>query len=866
MDDAGGIKVIYITPLRALNRDLLKRLEDLCHAAGITISVRHGDTLQSERRKQVKTAPIFLLTTPETLQSILPTKSFSQHLEKVKFIVVDEVHELYSNKRGAMLTVALERLSKIAPDFCRIGISATISDPKKIGLFLCNKKPFKIAMVNQSKKLELKVEMPKYCHESIEDMSNKFGLDAPAVARLTSIANHISKSKSALIFANTRQVVEALGSRLVYMNKIKSFGGIGVHHSSLDKTERIKIENEFKTGAIKSIIATSSLELGIDVGSIDLVIQYGSPRQSLRLAQRMGRSGHTELGTSRGVIITVDEVDALESCAVYKNLKSGTLESFNLHENALDVLCHQICGIVLKKSPMLIDEVYSIVTGAFPYRNLKNETLNELLDFMCKQHLIGFDGKLISAGSKTRMYYYDHLGMINDTKKILVKNIVDNRVVSLLDEKFVASSLEEGSVFISKGLTWKVISIDENVISAEPSEDLMAAVPDWTGEDIPISYEVSHSVMKVLDDIKTLNDLNCLNKDVYESCAALSINQKQFGLSVNNVLFIENFDEYKVLHTPIGTMANEALARLITHMLAVRLGKSIVVKVSPYFILVEVPNSIDIADVIKSIKTDNIKEFLEEAVKDTELFRYWFVTVARFFGIIDKNATISKSITKRIIKVLDGTPVYKETIRGLINNYFDVNNLIKFIDEVRTGYTRIHQVSNAELSPLPKLILNGVYYTRELIMPLIPSSEVIESFSRFLLKKEINLVCTYCGFVFKRSLVELKDQKNIRCEACGSPMICRYNEQRKSLIDRKLSIKKIPQRDKILFKQMMDEASLFDTYGGRAAVALSTYGVGPRSASKALLMMRNEDSLFYTDLIEAQKQFIRTKKYWSLNR
>jgi ATP-dependent Lhr-like helicase len=307
------IRILYITPLRALNRDMLLRLEELCTNAGIKIGVRHGDTTQSERGKQARSAPDLLITTPETLQSILPTKLIGPHLKNLKAVIIDEVHEFYYNKRGAQLSIALERLEELAPGFQRIGISATIGDVETVRKFICNKRECRVAKVEGLKEMELAVEQPLKAHRDLPEIEEKFGLDDHALARLERISDLVSKSSSSLIFANTRQIVESLGSRLLYLDKVRSFGGIGVHHSSLDKEERIRLEKEFKNGQIKSIIATSSLELGIDIGSVDLVIQYGSPRQALRLAQRIGRSGHTHRGVSKGVVISANSVETLET-------------------------------------------------------------------------------------------------------------------------------------------------------------------------------------------------------------------------------------------------------------------------------------------------------------------------------------------------------------------------------------------------------------------------------------------------------------------------------------------------------------------------------------------------------------------------
>ncbi|MEM3827190.1 MAG: DEAD/DEAH box helicase, partial [Candidatus Micrarchaeaceae archaeon] len=408
--NAPGIKTIYITPLRALNRDLIRRLEEMSNYVGVSIAVRHGDTSQSERTRQSKKAPQILITTPETLQSILPTKYMGAYLRNVKYVVVDELHELYSSKRGAQLSLALERLEEKSPGFQRIGLSATIGDVELVKRFLCGSRACALVSSPQKRELRLAVEMPQSAN-SYEELREHFGLDEASSARLFAVAKHIEESDTTLVFANTRQVVEAVGSRLIFLNKLKPFGGIGVHHSSLDKKERIELEDLFKSHMLKAIIATSSLELGIDIGHIDEVVQYGSPRQAVRLVQRVGRSGHSKGRIPNGTIIALNPVDAIESIAICKLAESGFLETFNMHEKALDVLANQIAGIALDKGVCSLKELFEIIKRSAPYKDIQFEELRSLLDFMRRQRIVGFDGNLISSGNRTRMFYYNHLSV-----------------------------------------------------------------------------------------------------------------------------------------------------------------------------------------------------------------------------------------------------------------------------------------------------------------------------------------------------------------------------------------------------------------------------------------------------------------------
>ncbi|MGI0134179.1 MAG: helicase-related protein, partial [Candidatus Micrarchaeaceae archaeon] len=550
---------------------------------------------------------------------------------------------------------------------------------------------------------------------------DKFGLDNDAVARLDAIATLVSKSSSTLIFANTRQIVEALGSRLVYLNGMEQFGGIGVHHSSLDRDERIEMENRFKDGRIRSIIATSSLELGIDIGKIDLVIQYGSPRQALRLVQRVGRSGHTQKGVSKGTIIATNQIEALESIAVYQNALNTSFEKFGTQEGAIDVLANQICGVALDRQLMELGWLHSLLKRSYIYRNLRAEKLEELLKFMAKQRMVGFDGKTVTAGPRTRMYYYGHLSVIPDTKRFIVKNVVENRIISSLDERFVANNVDENSVFITKGLPWKVISIDKDVISVEPSMELEAAVPDWTGEDIPVSHETVQGVFSIFRDINGLRAVDYLDSGTKDALLKFVEKQKEHFLPSKAKLFVEQLESYKIIYTGLGTQANEALSRLLAHTLSLRLGRSINIKSSPYLVFMEVGKEADVKKLLMGISSDIVESRLLEAVTSTDLFRYRFVTVAKLFGIIDREAVVSKSVARRLLKIFEGTPVYEETIRELMRNYFNVPLVKRFFDRLHSGAMQLHVLDVDSISPLTNIILNSAYYTKELISPLTPN-------------------------------------------------------------------------------------------------------------------------------------------------
>ncbi|MDE1832846.1 MAG: DEAD/DEAH box helicase [Candidatus Micrarchaeota archaeon] len=859
-----GVGIIYITPLRALNRDMVKRLEFLGKEEGISVSVRHGDTKPSERARQARVAPFLLITTPETLQSILPTKTIGLALRNVRAVIVDEIHELYHSKRGAQLSLALERLEAMAPGFQRVGISATVGDVRSAGAFLCNDRKLDVASLGGKKDIEIKIEFPTKPGIRIRELEEKFGLDDQAIARLEAMAGHVKDSRSTLIFANTRQVVEALGSRLVYLNKAMPFGGIGVHHSSLDREERIEIERRFKDGELRGIIATSSLELGIDIGNIDLVIQYGSPRQALRISQRVGRSGHTHRGTAKGVIVAPSVLEAIESAAVVANLSDQKLESFPMHINALDVLCNQICGIALDRGSIAVEELMQVINGSYVYREMGIDAVSRLLTFMTGQRLVGYDGRTVTSGPRTRMYYYSHLSVIPDVRRFVVKNIVENRTISTLDERFVANNVEEGSVFITKGLPWKVISIDKDVISVEPSMEIEAAVPDWTGEDIPVSEGVARRVFSIIQDPKGLGGEGSVDAQLSRIMASFSSEQKEsFGLAPDE-LIIEGFEGYRLLYTGLGTKGNDALARVIAHLASVKTGTGVNVRTSPYMIMIELPKGIKVGSILARIDGGQLGRLVKEAVAESELFRYKFIVVAKLFGIIDREAAVSKSMARRLMKVLEGSPVHDEAAREIMENMFDTNSAVSYLEMLKSGEIMIREIEVSKLSPISRAILNAAHYTRELITPLTPNAELVESFASHILKKEIKLICTYCGLSFSRRLTEIKGENKLLCPNCGSPLISVDGDGYKEVVEKRRSGKRLSPKERGVMEEMMRYASLMDSYGGRAAIALSVYGVGARTAARTLMMFRHDEREFFIDLLEAQKTFIRTKKYWAV--
>ncbi|MCW4020885.1 MAG: DEAD/DEAH box helicase, partial [Candidatus Bathyarchaeota archaeon] len=309
-----GIKLLYITPLRALNRDMLERLEWWCNNLDIKLAVRHGDTDTRERTRQSRSPPDILITTPETLQALLFGWVIRRHLQAIRWVVIDEVHEMADNKRGSQLSLALERLRGVTrKDFQMIGLSATIGTPEKVAQFLVgDNRPVEIVRVPVARLMNLQIVFPKPEPEDFALASSLF-THPEVAARLRVIRKFIEEHNSVLLFTNTRTISEVLASRFKVWDT--NFP-VSIHHGSLAKPSRVAAERVLKQGDLQGLICTSSLELGIDVGRIDLVVQYMSPRQVTRLIQRVGRSGHRIGRMAKGIIITMDSDDTLEALVI----------------------------------------------------------------------------------------------------------------------------------------------------------------------------------------------------------------------------------------------------------------------------------------------------------------------------------------------------------------------------------------------------------------------------------------------------------------------------------------------------------------------------------------------------------------------
>ena len=885
------ISTLYITPLRALNRNLQDRLYWWAGKLDLDISTRHGDTTQYERSKQAANPPDIMISTPETLQSLLVGKTMREHLKNVKYVVIDEVHELVGSKRGVQLSLALERLKNLAQrDIQIIGLSATVGSKEDVARFLIGNsdRDIEILDVSGGKKLDINVQSASITKENrteIKELADKGSVPIQVAARLNKIWELTKNKESVLIFTNTRESAEILSSRLKILDN-----SIEAHHSSLSKNVRIEAERKFKEREIKKLVCTSSLELGIDIGSIDFVLQFMSPRQVSKLLQRVGRSGHDLQRISNGVIIAGEIDDVLESTSIAKLAMEKKIEQTPVYGKSLDVLAHQIVGLALE-GDIELDKAYDILRKASPFEKLGRDEFFEVCMFMDKLGYLWVNDKFtpgkvfIRRKKKSWEYYYGNLSTIPDVKNYQLFDTISNQAVGSLDAEFVALNGNPGTNIICKGLCWKIIELRNDRLYVEPVGGIEAAIPAWEGELIPVPEEVAKTVADIRKNVALkiglkedskkitgwLKENYPVAQEVAEDIFEIIKKQVAFGFvpDNDNILVeygnppedIETDQNFRVIfHTSFGSLINDTIGRALTTALTNSMG-SVGLKIDPYRIVLTLQsqNWQAVLDVFNNLKSADLDNLLEINLTNTDLFRWRFLHVAKRFGIISKGADYSKAYLRKIIDIYSKSPVYKEALNEIFEEKLDIPGAKKAVESIRKGKIKIKIMEG--ISPLGKLGLGRKF---EIVPPDKPEKEILEMFRQRLENTEVGLVCCNCA---KWSAIYTVRNlpKAIICPLCGARLVGivpeKYADDARKLIKKNLERKKLTQQEKKWLNMTLDSGSLVITYGTDAARALAGRGVGVATAKRILSKQSKGDDLL-RDILEAERQYAKNRRFW----
>lgn len=859
--DLKGIKVLYVAPLRALNRDLLLRLEKIGESLNIIIKARHGDTIQSERRRQSLKPPDILITTPETLQALFTGKKLREHLKSVLAIVVDEIHEIAEDKRGVQLSLALERLDHLKnAKIQRIGLSATVGSKEEVAKFLVgNERDYKIIQSKAKKEFSIEVETPKILEEDLV-ASEPLKISPYVYSSIRRIKKLIDDHNSILLFVNTRQMAETLSSRFNLMG----MHFIDVHHSSLSKETRIDVETRFKKGEIKGIVCTSSMELGIDVGSVDLVIQYGSPRQVSKLLQRVGRAGHKTYLVSKGIILTSEE-EICESAVIAKNALEYRIESSKIPEKPLDVLAHQLIGLSMETSEVSIEDAFSLIKKAYPYRKLSYEEFWRVLNFLESIRLLWINNGATYRRSKLGMfYYYENLSMIPDTKQYRVVEVGTGSSLGVLDENFIVSNIEIGGNFIVRGRTWKVLNIEEEKIEVTETRSV-GAIPSWEGELIPVPFFISREVFETFNSKSKIENLP-LENETRQSLYEMFEEQSKYFSYSKDCLIIEDIGEFVILHIFNGSKANDTLGRVLTSLLAQRFGESIGMRTDPYHIMIKFPPGIKeggnlVKNTLLDLNQDHIIPILDIVLKNTPLFEWKMIQISKRFGVIRANS--EKYLMKNILKLYRNTPLYEETLNELYHDKLEVLPVKEYIGDLKNGKIEIRIVENNEPSSFTRYLFEGTSF--ELLYPKRPDKEIIKYLKKRLLEKRVTVACLHCR-KWKTTLSVNSYEDIPICSNCGARYLGLLRRREYFEIVKKGYKGGISADEKKILNEIKDSADLTLNYGKKALIVLAGIGIGPRTAKRILLKDRKDEEEIFKDILAAERVYARTKMFWQSNK
>jgi len=877
-----GIKVLYITPLRALNRDLLERLEWWCNNLDIKLAVRHGDTDTKERTRQSRSPPDILITTPETLQAILSGWILRQHLQSLRWVIIDEVHELADSKRGSQLSLALERVRNlIGKDFQMIGLSATIGTPEKVAQFLVgSNRPVEIIRVPVAKMMRLEVIFPQPTEEDVQ-LAGKLYTHPEVAARLRLIREYMRTHKSVLLFTNTRSVSEVLASRFKVWNI--DFP-VSIHHGSLAKPSRIAAETGLKRGDLKGLIATSSLELGIDVGRIDLVIQYMSPRQVTRLIQRVGRAGHRVGRVAKGVIIGMDSDDTLEALVIARRALKEELEPVGIPPKPYDALTHQIAGLLLKNRRLAFQEILEITRNAYPYHNITMEDVEKTLKYMHSRFprlaWVSFEDQVVLKPSRTKAlfeYYFDNLSMIPVEKQFLVVDDSSDTSIGVLDEAFMAEYGKAGTKFIIRGSPWQIIHTTEDKVYVRPVDDPTGAIPSWIGEEIPVPYQIAQEVASVRGFVEEkvrsglsaeetsvlLSEKYPADKDTVLRAVAETVEQVNAGLAVptEKRIVLEDWEDFVIIHSNFGSLTNRALAQLLGQILSEKLGHGMVVQHDPYRIFAQTMGAanseriIEVFDELCAMPEQTVKDLLTRSTVKTGLFKRRIIHVARRFGALKRWADFSSVSLQKLITSFEGTPIYEEGLKEVFTKDLDADGLVQVLGRIRGGEVRLEALdTGGNATPVARVGIERVSMKTDLIPPERMRTVLVESAKARLLNETGTFVCTNCWDYLE--MVRVKDLPDrLKCPRCGSMAVgfLKVDEEAAfPLVEKKGE--RLSKGEGRLQAYALESARLMEKYGKVVAVALSARKVRGLDVAGVLEKEPRLSDRFFELVLEAERK------------
>jgi len=744
---------VYVSPLKALNYDIevnlrepLKEIEEIAgKKLGIRIAVRTGDTTASEKSKMLRKPPHILITTPESLAIVLSAVRFRELLREVDWCIIDEIHALAENKRGVHLSLSLERLQRLSEYICRVGLSATISPLDEIAKFLVgfeNEKPrdCKIVNVQFIKKMDLKVlsPVPDLINITHENMQN---------AMYSLIDKLIQDHKTTLIFTNTRSATERVVDHLKESFPKNYTENIGAHHGSLSKTHRRDIENRLRQGKLKVVVSSTSLELGIDIGYVDLVILLGSPKSVARALQRCGRSGHKLHDISKGRIIVLDRDDLVECSVLLKSAIEEKIDKIHIPKNCLDVLAQHVYGIAIAQK-ININELFSLIKKSYCFNDLKRVDFNEVIEYLAGRYVSLEDrhiyakiwhdketGMIGRRGRLARVTYMTNIGTIPDETFITVK--LGEQTIGKIDEAFL-EKMRRGDVFVLGGNMYEFLYSKGMVAYVSSSVNRPPTIPSWFSEMLPLSFDLALEITKFRrymeekflkkqskkEIIKFINDY--LYVDVNAANAIYNYFQEQyFYAEIPSIkkLLVESYSDdnlkYCIFHSLYGRRVNDVLSRAVAFAISRVQHRDVEIGISDNGFYISSEKGINGIKALKLLKQEKLELVLNMAIDKTEVLKRRFrhcaaraLMILRSYNgrkmRVGRQQVSSMILMNAVKRISPNFSVLKEARREVLQDLMDIENAKLVLKQIEDKKIKIKQITTDIPSPFAlNLVMQG---------------------------------------------------------------------------------------------------------------------------------------------------------------
>jgi ATP-dependent Lhr-like helicase len=732
-----GLRVLYVSPLKALNYDVERNLRGPLAGlqSGLRVAVRTGDTPQKERAAMLREPPDILITTPESLFLLLTSRA-RELLRSVDTLILDEVHAVAGTKRGAHLALSVERLEELAAQpVQRIGLSATQRPLEEIGRFVSGGRPIELVDAGVAKELDLEVVVP------VEDMrepggdSREEGWEPRSIwpSIYPALVELVRAHRSTIVFVNNRRLAERLALRL---NELAEEEIARAHHGSLAREQRTQIEEDLKAGRIPCLVATSSLELGIDMGAVDLVIQVESPKSVARGLQRIGRAGHSLGEVSRGRIFPKFRADLLESAVVAQRMRAGLIEETQIPRNPLDVLAQHIVAICADEE-VEVAELHQLVRRAYPFADLSRAQLENVLDMLAGRYPSDEFAELrpriiwdrtagvLRGRPGARRLAVTNAGTIPDRGLfgVFIRGETGGRVGEL-DEEMVYEA-RAGQVIVLGASSWRIEEITRDRVLVSPAPGVPGAVPFWKGEGIGRPYELGEAIGKFARELLAASDPKVPDLDERAERNLLAFLREQEratgALPSDRTVVVERFrdeiGDWRIcILTPFGARVHAPWAMAVGARLRESLGLEVQSIWSDDGIAFHLPDADSPpATDLMVLDPDELEELVLAEVGQTALFGARFRENAARALLIPRRRPgertplwqqrLKAQGLLQVARKYASFPIVLETYRECLQDVFDLPALKRLLGRLRARELDLVDVETATASPFASSLL-----------------------------------------------------------------------------------------------------------------------------------------------------------------